>query len=73
VLAVELLTSAQALDFRLPLKPGTAVFAAQKYLRSRIPHAHKDYEVRNDIELCASILREGTLIEEVQKVIGSLN
>lgn len=70
VLAVELLTSAQALDFRLPLKPGQAVFAAHQYLRSRIPHAHRDYEVRNDIELCASILRQGSLIDPVEQVVG---
>ncbi len=73
VLAVELLTSAQALDFRLPLKPGTAVHAAQQYLRTRIPHAHQDYEVRNDIELCATILREACLIEQVEQVIDPLH
>jgi histidine ammonia-lyase len=73
VLAVELLTSAQALDFRLPLKPGTAVHAAQQFLRSKIPHAHKDYEVRNDIELCASVLREGQLIEPAELVAGRLH
>lgn len=73
VLAVELLTSAQALDFRLPLKPGTAVHAAQQFLRSRIPHAHKDYEVRNDIELCASVLREGLIMEPVEQITGNLN
>jgi histidine ammonia-lyase len=73
VLAVELLTSAQALDFRLPLKPGSAVFAAHQYLRKRIPHAHRDYEVRNDLELCARILREGTLVEPVEQVIGPLH
>jgi histidine ammonia-lyase len=73
VLAVELLTSAQALDFRLPLKPGTAVHAAQQFLRSRIPHAHQDYEVRNDIELCASFLREGQIIDPVEQVSGRLN
>ncbi len=73
VLAVELLTSAQALDFRLPLKPGSAVFAAQQFLRSKIPHADHDYEVRNDIELCAMLLREGALISPVEQVIGQLH
>ncbi|MDZ4731344.1 MAG: histidine ammonia-lyase [Xanthomonadales bacterium] len=73
VLAVELLTSAQALDFRLPMKPGSAVYAAQQYLRSQIPHAHQDYEVRNDIELCASILRDGALLTPVEQVTGPLH
>jgi histidine ammonia-lyase len=73
VLAVELLTSAQALDFRLPLKPGTAVYAAQRFLRSKISHAHQDYEVRNDIELFAAILRSGALIDPVEQVTGQLH
>lgn len=73
VLAVELLTSAQALDFRLPMKPGSAVYAAQQYLRTQIPHAHHDYEVRNDIELCASILRDGALLAPVEQVTGPLH
>ena len=72
VLAVELLTAAQALDFRKPLKPGKAVHAAQQYLRSRVSHAHQDYEVRNDIELCASILRDGELIDPVEQAMGQL-
>ncbi|HET6566031.1 MAG TPA: aromatic amino acid lyase, partial [Xanthomonadales bacterium] len=72
VLAVELLTSAQALDFRLPMKPGTSVHAAHQFLRSKISHAHQDYEVRNDIELCAAVLREGQLIDPVEQVAGGL-
>jgi histidine ammonia-lyase len=73
VLAVELLTAAQALDFRLPLKPGAAVASAHEYLRSQLPHAHQDYEVRNDIERCAAILRDGALIPAVENVCGPLN
>jgi histidine ammonia-lyase len=73
VLAVELLTAAQALDFRHPLKAGAAVHTAQQYLRSKISHADEDYEVRNDIELCASILRDGELIRQVEAEIGELH
>lgn len=73
VLAVELLTAAQALDFRHPLKAGAAVHTAQQFLRSKISHAHVDYEVRNDIELCASILRDGELIRQVEAEIGELH
>ncbi len=61
-LAVELLTSAQALDFRLPLKPGAHVAHAHARMREHIQHADSDYEVGSDIELCAQLLREGALL-----------
>jgi len=72
VLAVEFLTAAQALDFRAPLKPGTGVLLAHKALRSRIRHADRDYEVRNDLDLCADMLRRGELATAVESVIGAL-
>jgi len=72
VLAVEFLTAAQALDFRAPLKPGKGVLLAHDLLRSQIDHAQKDYEVRNDLDLCASILRNGELAAGVEAGIGSL-
>jgi histidine ammonia-lyase len=72
VLAVEFLTAAQALDFRAPLKPGRGVLLAHEMLRSQIDHAQKDYEVRNDLDLCVSILRRGDLASCVEDGIGSL-
>jgi len=72
VLAVELLTACQALDFRQPLKPGAGVLAAHRMLRERIPHAQQDYEVRNDLAICADILRHGELAARVEGVSGPL-
>jgi len=72
VLAVELLTAAQALDFRAPLKPGYGVLVAHRLLRARISHAEQDYEVRNDLDTCADLLRRGDLARGVEAEIGSL-
>jgi len=72
VLAVEFLTATQALDFRSPLKPGRGVMLAHELLRSRTGHAHQDYEVRNDLDLCADILRSGELAATVETDIGEL-
>jgi histidine ammonia-lyase len=72
VLAVELLTACQALDFRQPLKPGAGVLAAHRILRQRIPHADQDYEVRNDLEICANMLRQGELVAEIESISGPL-
>lgn len=73
VLAVEFLTAAQALDFRSPLKPGHGVWLAQRFLRERISHANQDYEVRNDLDACAEILRRGDLAGAVESEIGPLH
>ena len=72
VLAVEFLTAAQALDFRAPLKPGRGVLVAHEMLRGRISHAHQDYEVRNDLDVCADILRRGELAAAVESDGGPL-
>ena len=72
VLAVELLTSAQALDFRSACEPGRGVAIAHKALRQEIKHAVKDYEVRNDLDRCAEILRNGALLKAVENDLGPL-
>jgi len=73
VLAVELLTSAQALDFREGLSPGYGVALAHRALRREITHAVKDYEVRNDLDQCAEILRSGSLLNAVETELGPLS
>ena len=73
VLAVELLTSAQALDFRSSLSPGLGVALAHQALRNEIKHAVKDYEVRGDLDRCADMLRTGALLEAVESELGPLD
>jgi len=73
VLAVELLTSAQALDFRESFAPGHGVSLAHKALREEIRHADKDYEVKNDLDQCAEILRSGALLKVVEEELGPLH
>ncbi len=72
VLAVELLTAGQALDFRAPLKPGRGAEVAYQALRERVAHAEEDYEVRSDLEICADMLSSGELAHAVESDIGSL-
>ena len=72
ILAVELLTSAQALDFRSAFSPGHGVALAHQALRREIQHADHDYEVRNDLDQCAEILRSGALLKIVENELGPL-
>jgi histidine ammonia-lyase len=73
ILAVELLTAAQALDFRSAFSPGLGVSLAHKALRKEIHHADQDYEVKSDLDQCAEILRNGALLKSVESELGALN
>jgi len=73
VLAIEMLTAAQALDYRLPMKPGQGVELAWAYIRERIPHRESDYLFQDDLKPCLEIVRSASLQEEVSAVIGPLN
>jgi len=72
VLAVELLTSAQALDFRSSLAPGHGVALCHQALRKEITHAVRDYEVKNDLDQCVEMLRSGVLLKTVENELGPL-
>ena len=72
VLAVEMLTAAQALDFREPLKPGRGVELAHAEVRKSVAHAEVDYEVGRDFDTCTKLLREGRLVAAVESELGRL-
>ncbi|MFW5927270.1 MAG: HAL/PAL/TAL family ammonia-lyase, partial [Wenzhouxiangella sp.] len=73
VMAVEMLTAAQALDFRAPLKPGKGVEAAHEFVRAHVSHAEEDYEVGHDIDTCTRLLRSGDLVRSVQSTVMQLD
>lgn len=65
VLAIELFTAAQALDFRKPLKPGKGVEIAHQHIRSVIPHATEDHYFKDDISKAVNLVKDVGLIERV--------
>ncbi|HEX6982974.1 MAG TPA: histidine ammonia-lyase [Balneolaceae bacterium] len=66
VLAIELFTAAQALDFRKPLKPGRGVEIAHKFVRDMIPYAKADHYFKDDINKAIEILQNGIMLEKVE-------
>lgn len=73
VLAIELFTAAQALDFRMPLRPGRGVQIAHEYVRSLIPHKEADHLLQEDLKRCLEILCGSDLVQAVQQNVGPLN
>ena len=72
VLAIELLTAAQALDYRLPIQPGRGVAVAHAYVRERIPHREADYLFQDDLTPCLKIIRSAALQEAIARQIGPI-
>ena len=66
VFAIELLTAAQALDYRLPLQPGRGVSAAHAVVRERIPHREEDYLFQDDFTPSVDIIRSSLLQRTVE-------
>ena len=72
VLAIELLTAAQALDFRKPLRPGRGVEVAHEHVRSIIPHREEDHVFDGDIDRCLAFLQEDELLDVVADDLEAL-
>jgi histidine ammonia-lyase len=64
ILAIELMCSAQGLDFRLPLKPGRGALAAHHAVRELVKPLDKDRVLTPDIEALSSAVRDGAFIGE---------
>jgi histidine ammonia-lyase len=71
-LAIELLTAAQGIDQRHPLRPSVGVAAAHAAIRRVVPNLTEDRPLYKDIAAVNEIIRDGTLVAEVEKAIGSL-
>jgi histidine ammonia-lyase len=67
VLAIELFTAAQALDFRKPLRPGRGVEIAHEFVRDAIPHATTDHYFKDDINKAVELLQNNSMVEEVEQ------
>ncbi len=64
-LAIELLAASQALDFRLPGKPGRGALAAHQTIRRVVPTLEQDRELHLDVSAAERLIRDGSLLAAV--------
>ena len=69
VLAIEILTACQGLEFHKPMKPGLGNKIAYDVIREKIPSLKNDRIIYKDIERVKTILMENILLNEVTKKI----
>ncbi len=65
VLAIELITAAQALDYRTPLRPGRGIEMAHEVIRSVIPHREHDYFFQEDLIPAVALVQSAGVVERL--------
>lgn len=68
ILAIELLTAAQAFEFRKPLKSGIYLDEVHKAVREKVAFAAKDRVFADDIELGITMIQNQSIIKVLKKV-----
>ncbi len=72
VLAIEVVSAAQALDFHAPLEPSIGVGAAHRRIRQEIAHLDRDRYYRPELEKVRELVRSGELVRAVEATVGPL-
>ncbi len=72
VIAIELLTAAQALDFRRPLRPGRGVELAHERIRAAIPHRTADAAFDADLDRCRQFVRRPALLDTIGNALAPI-
>ncbi len=69
VIAIELLSAAQGIEFLKPLKCGKGTAEAYKQIRKVVPPLEQDRELHLDIQKILAIVKDGSLLNGVEKKI----
>ena len=73
ILAIELLTAAQAFEFRKPMKSGVLLDEVHKTIRKKVAFADKDRVFSDDIEKGIEMIKERTILHSVEKTMKRNN
>jgi histidine ammonia-lyase len=73
VVAIELMSAAQALDFIHPLKAGEGIEAAHSEFRKYISFAESDRLFHDDIQVALQVLRSGKIVKAAESAVGVLD
>jgi histidine ammonia-lyase len=71
ILGIEFMASAQALDFR-EFTPGNGVQAARRVIREHVAHLDEDRPLYPDHNAMKELVKSCKILEEVEKITGSL-
>ena len=72
VLAIELYAAAQAIDFGEPKKLGEGTKIAYEAIREKVDRLYDDRIMNVDINTCAILIEDNTILNAVEKGLGKL-
>ena len=73
ILAVELLSAAQAFDYRRPLKSSKLLEVCHSVTRGKIDHAEEDRVFAEDMETARQIIAAGELVDAANQLADQEN
>lgn len=73
VIAIEMMSAAQAFDFRAPKKPGVGTQIAYEEIRKVVTHLEDDRVLYPDIENIRKIVEDNTILDRIEAELGSLS
>jgi histidine ammonia-lyase len=73
ILAIELMSACQAIEFRRPLKSSGILEAAHDYVRNFVEFASEDRIFAEDINKLKAIIRDFSFVKKVNEVAASKN
>ena len=72
ILAIELMTATQAMDFHHPLKPSPITESVYHLIRDQVPMVKEDRFFYPDIETIYEQIHEGEIVKLVEMAIGEI-
>jgi len=72
VVAMEMLSSTQAMDLLKPLKPAGAVLAAYEHIRTKVPFAAKDRVFAKDVAVIREMVQQNEILKVIESTTGTL-
>ena len=73
ILAVELVSAAQAFDFRKPMKSGPILDTCHELVRDHIDHADEDRVFANDIGKALELIQSHVISHKADEIANKLN
>lgn len=73
ILAIELMSACQAIEFRRPLKSSALLEAAHDFVREKVSFANEDRIFGDDIQTIKSMVTDYSFVQHLQETAGHLN
>ncbi|MGQ9582361.1 MAG: histidine ammonia-lyase [Thermoplasmatota archaeon] len=72
IVAIELMSAAQALDLRAPVRPSPAGQAVHELVRKHVKRLEEDRPLHDDINSLAKVCRENLVVDAAERAVGKL-